>query len=81
MGKGNPSKVQSAMDTAVAVTVSEMNESEATAFLARVRYQIDHFLKTDDLDEDDKALLEKYYEALARMCAEARDFRSRPQRH
>ena len=78
MGKGDHAKVQAAMDTAVAIAVSEMNESESTAFLARVQDRVNRLISGDyGLDEDDQALLQEYHDKLVQICDEVSDFQTR----
>ena len=71
----NHSKVQAALDTAVALAIAKMKESEYVSVLKKIESHVHGLLK--DLDDDDKTLLTTYHEEFVKMCRLARDAQSR----
>ena len=56
------SKVQAALDTAVALAIAKMKESEHVSVLKKIESHVHGLLK--DMDDDDKILLTTYHEEL-----------------
>ena len=71
------SKVQAALDTAVALAIAKMKESEYVSVLKEIESNVQGLLKTKDLGDDDKTLLTTYHEEFVKMCRLARDAQGR----
>ena len=77
------SKVQAALDTAIALAITKMKESEYASVLKHVESHVQGLSKTKDLVDDDQTLLMTYHEEFVKMCPLARDTQGRvhaPQR-
>ena len=71
------SKVQAALDTAVALAIAKMKESEYASVLKVIESHIQGLLKKEDWDDDDETLLTTYHEEFVKMCRLARDAQGR----